>query len=685
MFLRQWRYTQPDTILASELAETCEINPVLALLLTTRGINTPEEAFAFLVGQEEEADPYDFADMDVAVERIRRALDRKEKILVYGDYDVDGITATVLLYTYLRRQGADVLYRVPKRDEGYGLHEEDVLWAAEQGVRLIVTVDNGVSLVSQVTLANEKGVDVVVTDHHRPSDQLPPAVAVVDPCRADCESSCKGYAGVGVAFMLVCALEGDGETVLSTYGDLLTLGTIGDVMPLTGFMRDLMRRGIQLLDASTKPGILALRRVAGYEDKELTARTVSFSLVPRLNAAGRMGDPDLAVRLLLTEDIVEAQSLAEALENMNARRQAVSNEIYAQAQEKIAQHPEWLHERVLVVEGDDWNSGVIGIIAARLVERYGKPTFVLSVGADGVAHGSGRSLPGFLLYDALKHCEDCLSVYGGHEQAAGITLNADGIGAFRRAINAYAAQAHPIMPVPGLDVAIRLRPEQVNADKLVLLEMLEPCGAGNPSPQFGLFRMRLDNIASIGGGKHVRLSLSRDGIQISAVKFQMRPEDLPIPCGSIVNCIVTLEKNIYHGNISVSVHIIDIGYADTDREQMQAQIALFDGVMRGELCPDKELTLPSREQLAHLYSMLRACGEWNGTIEHLYRAINVGGEDTYTVLKLLTTLEIWREAALVDVQDRGDSLRLRVLPAAGKTDLGSTALWQYLEGEKDHA
>lgn len=685
MFLRQWRYTQPDTVLASELAETCEINPVLALLLATRGITTPEEVFAFLAGHEEEADPYDFADMDAAVQRIRRALDKKEKILVYGDYDVDGITATVLLYTYLRRQGADVLYRVPKREEGYGLHETDVLWAAQQGVSLLVTVDNGVSLVSQVALANEKGIDVVITDHHQPPDELPPAVAVVDPCRADCESSCKDYAGVGVAFMLVCALDGDGEAVLSSYGDLLTLGTIGDVMPLTGFMRDLMRRGLQLLDASTNPGILALRRVAGYEDKELTARAVSFSLVPRLNAAGRMGDPDLAVRLLLTEDIAEAQSLAETLETMNARRQAVSNDIYTLAQDAIAQHPEWLHDRVLVVEGNDWNSGVIGIIAARLTDRYGKPTFVVSVGSDGVAHGSGRSLSGFSLYEALKHCEEWLTVYGGHEQAAGITLNADNIDALRRAINAYAAQTHPIMPVPELDVAIRLRPEQVNVDKLVLLEMLEPCGAGNPSPQFGLFRMRLDNIAAIGGGKHMRLSLSRDGVQISAVKFQTRPEEMPIPCGSIVNCIVSLEKNIYHGNISVSVRIIDIGYADTDREQMQAQIALFDGVMRRELCPDGAQALPSREQLAHLYSMLRACGEWNGTIEHLHRAVNVGGDDTYTVLKLLTTLEIWREAALVDVQDCGDSLHLRVLPTVGKADLSGTALWQYLEGEKDHA
>lgn len=683
MYLKRWNYIQPNTVLASELAETCEINPVLALLLTTRGITTPEEVMSFLAGQEEEVDPFAFADMDAAVNRILRALEKKEKMLVYGDYDVDGITSTVLLYTYLRHRGADVTYRVPTREQGYGLHDEDVLWAAQQGITLLITVDNGISLVSQITLANEKGIDVVVTDHHQPPEELPPAVAVVDPHRADCESTCKNYAGVGVAFMLACALEGDGEAVLAQYGDLLTLGTIGDVMPLTDFMRDLMRRGIELLNASNRPGLLALRRVAGYEDKELSARSVSFSLVPRLNAAGRMGDPDLAVRLLLTEDIAEAQSLAEALEDMNARRQTVGNDISAQAEESVAHHPEWLYDRVLVVDGEGWHFGVLGIIAARLTERYGKPTFVLSVGEDGVAHGSGRSLEGFSLYEALHGCEDHLTVYGGHELAAGVTLPAENIEDFRRAINAYAAEQCPVMPVPQLEVAIRLRPEQVGIDKLALLEVLEPCGAGNPAPLFGLSRMRLDNIAAIGGGKHVRLSLSRDGVQISAVKFQTRPEDLPIPCGSIVNCVVALEKNVYRGNISVSVRMIDIGYADTDREAMQSEISAFGAMMRRESAP-VEGALPTREQLARFYSMLRACGEWRGTVEQLHRAASCEG-DTMRVLQLLTALEIWREAGLVEFQDLGDRLHIRLLPAVGKADLTATPLWRYLEGENHRA
>ncbi len=684
MFLRRWQYTQPDTALASELAESCEINPILALLLTTRDITTPEEVYAFLAGHEEEADPYDFADMAVAVKRIRRALEQHEKILVYGDYDVDGITATVLLYTYLREQGADVCYRVPTRDEGYGLHETDVEWAAEQGVKLLVTVDNGISLNAQIALANERGIDVVVTDHHQPPAVLPEAVAVVDPHRVDCESPCKEYAGVGVAFMLVCALAGDGEAVLSRYGDLLALGTIGDVMPLVGFMRDLTRRSLSLLNASPRAGIIALRRLAGYEDKELSARTVSFSLVPRINAAGRMGDPDVALRLLLTEDMAEATALAESLENMNARRQAVSNEIIAQAEDRLAQHPSWLYDRVLVIDGDGWHGGVVGIIAARFAERYGKPTFVLSAGDDGITHGSGRSFAGFSLYDALTACESHLMVYGGHEQAAGVTLSADKVEAFRRAINAYAAASCPTMPVPQLDVAVRLRPEQVGVDKLALLEALEPCGAGNPMPQFGLYRMRLDNIAGIGNGKHIRLSLSRDGVMINAVKFQTRPEELPIPCGSLVNCIVSLEKNVYRGTLSVSVRVVDIGYADTDREALEQAMVTFDGMMRREVQPEPAVALPTREQLARLYSLLRACGEWSGTLEQLQHAVSTDAL-SMEALPLLTALELWREASLVEWRDMGERMTVRLLPTSGKADLSEMPLWRYLEGEKPYA
>lgn len=675
MQMRRWNEAKLDTNLAAELAEACEIHPFLALLLTACGYETPEEIFGFLVGQEEEVDPFDFADMDKAVSRIRRAVDEKQRVLIYGDYDVDGITATVLLYTYLQQLGVDVRYRVPSREEGYGLHPESIIWAAEQGIDLIITVDTGVAALEEVQLANEAGIDVVVTDHHQPGEKLPDATAVVDPHRTDCESTYKDFAGVGVAFMLVCALEKDGESVFARFGDLLALGTLADMMPLQGFNRDLMRRCLQLLDSSRRPGLVALRRVAGLEDKTLTASAVSFAYAPRINAAGRMDDPDVAIRLLLCEDEEESKRLAEEIQQINYQRQQATNNILMQVDNQLEQHPEWLHDRVLVVSGDEWHGGLLGLVAARLQDRYGKPTVALTLGSDGVAHGSCRSLAGFSMYDALTSCEDLLTQYGGHEQAAGVTLPVASVDAFRCAINRLAAERYPTMPVPKLDVAVRIRPDQVNAEKLTLLQVLEPFGCGNPVPLFGLYRMQLDNITAIGGGKHLRLSLSRDGVRINAVMFQMTPEEFPIACGAKVNCVVSLDRNEYRGNTTVNVRIRDISFADTDRERIITDLSAFESVLRGELCPDPQSALLSREQLTHFYSLLRASREWNGTPEQLRHAL---GADAPSCLQLMIALEIWQQAGILRWYDRGDRLSVTLLPIQGKADLSATPLWKYI-------
>ena len=679
MLVKRWNTAALDTNLAAELAEACEIHPFLSLLLTSRGIDTPEQVLAFLIGQEEEIDPFAFADMEPAVARIRQALEQKERILVYGDYDADGITATALLVTYLRSKGADVLYRLPCREEGYGLHPETVEWAAEQGVQLLVTVDTGVTANEEIALANERHIDVVVTDHHHPAELLPRAVAVVDPHRQDCESGCLDFAGVGVAFMLACALEGDGERIFAEYGDLLALGTLADVMPLQGLNRDFMRRGLMLLEESVRPGVVALRRVAGMEEKTLTATNAVFGLVPRLNAAGRMADPTVALELLLCDRAEEADRLAEEIQLLNVRRQTAGNELAVQAEALLAQNPAWLRDRVLVLGGDDWPGGLLGLVAAKLMERYGKPTVVLSYSGD-VAHGSGRSLSGFSLYDALQACADVLTTFGGHELAAGVSLPAASVDAFRRAINAYAATICPVMPVPGWDIAVRLRPDQINVEKLDLLQVLEPYGAGNPAPLFGLFRMQLDNITGIGNGKHLRLSLSRDGVRISAVKFQTTPEEFPIPCGVTVNCVVSLEKNEYRGNTTVSVRIRDISFADTDREALLADVQAFESVLRGEARP-AGATLPDREQLGRLYSLLRACGEWTGTPEQLHHAL---GQNAPAVLPMLLALELWQQAGLIRWSDLGERIRITVLPTQGKADLTAMPLWRYLKGDEEH-
>lgn len=681
MRIKRWQISPLDKNIAAELAEACELHPFLSLMLTARGVSSPEEAMSFLTGQEEEMDPYSFADMEKAVERIRSALDAHERILVFGDYDVDGITATILVYTYLRSRGADVTYRIPLRQDGYGMHTADIQLAAQDGVDLIITVDTGISLsAEELAVASEAGIDIVVTDHHQPPAELPQTVAVVDPHRLDCESGCLDFAGVGVAFMLLCALQGDGETILSQYGDLLTLGTLADAMSLRGFNRDLMRRGLVLLNQSRRPGIVALRRIAGCDSSDMTATTVNFTLVPRLNAAGRMGDPDLAVRLLLAEDDTEATALAEQLQTINAQRQRVGSDMLHQMHACIEQDSSLLYDRVMVIAGEGWHHGVLGIAAARLAETYSKPVVALSIGEDGVAHGSCRGPAGFSLYDALEDCADLLLAYGGHEQAAGVSLAATDIPQFISRINAYAARVCPQMPIADLPISVRLRPDQIDLEKLALLDILEPFGNGNPVPYFGLFNMRLDNVSALGNGSHTRLSLSRDNIRLNAVRFQMSPEEFPVPCGSLVNCIVTLDRNEYRGNTSVSIRIKDISYADADREQLLQDMITFDAIRRREMRPSD--ALPTREQLAKIYSLIHRCDTWTGTLEQFQYAVSrAGGDEGEKIsgLRLLVALELWQQAGLLTYRDRGELVTVQLQPINGKADLTATPLWQYLE------
>lgn len=675
MAIRKWIVPALDTNAAALLAEECEINPFLALLLTTRDVKTPEEATAFLLGNDTD-DPFMFADMDLAVERINRAIDDGEKIMVYGDYDVDGITATTLLFSYLKEQGANVQYRLPTREgDGYGLHNAVIDTFASEEISLVITVDNGITAVEEVAYAATKGMDVIVTDHHQPQEILPNAVAVVDPHRADCPSGCVNYAGVGVAYMLVCALEGDADTVIEKYGDLVALGTLADVMPLVGSTRSLVRRGLQVMNHLRRPGIKALAEIAGMLDKELTATRVVFTLAPRLNAAGRMHDPLIAVKLLLEQDYDTARTLAEEVQNCNAERQAAEAAIIKEIDMRLRDNPQQAAARVLVIEGANWPVGVIGILAARLTERYGKPAIVLSV-KDGIAKGSGRSIAGFSLFDALSAVEDTAVTFGGHELAAGVTLKEENIEMFRQRINAYAAQRYTEMPCPEMRIDIKLRPAAIDVEKLMLLSALEPFGAGNPVPVFGLFGMRLDNITPIGNGKHLRLSFSKGDTRLSILKFNTAYADFPLVCGDIFDLAVTLEKNVYKGVVSPTILLKDMRYADTDETALITAARRFDAIMRRETRDDGEQLLPTREQMAVLYRYLSKRESFVGTLEQLHHLI---GDTTFSLLSIRLLLEIWRQASLITVDDFGDTLHIALLPSAQKRDLTATALWQYLK------
>lgn len=679
MSYKRWTFSQLDKELAGQLSAECGLDPLLCLLLTGRGITDAEEALDFLVGNELRCDPFSYADMDAAADRVQRAIDEGESIAVYGDYDADGITATVLLYTYLRDRGGRVQYRLPRRDgEGYGLHRESIDELKDDGVQLIVTVDNGITAIDEIAYANSLGIDVVVTDHHQPSEQLPSAVAVVDPHRRDCPSEFKDLAGVGVAFQLVCALEGDTDRMLTEYADLVALGTLADVMPLHGDNRILVRRGLQQINRKDcRLGLRRLREFGGVE-KAMNATGVAFTIAPRINAAGRMGDPYKAASLLLSEDEEEASALANEVHQLNNERQATETAILEKLFTTLEAQPELLSQRVLVVWGEHWHQGVLGIIASRLLERFGKPCLVLTV-EDGIARGSGRSMKGFSLYNALCACDDCLLGYGGHEQAAGLTLEASRLSEFRERINRYAREEMESMPVSELQVDCRLRPGQITPDILLALSALEPVGAGNPRPLFALMNMTLERIDPVGGGKHLRLTLTRDDARITAMKFSVAPDRFAYRVGETVDLVVYLDRNEYHGAVSVSIVVKDMHLSALPQEDMIGALMKTDTVMRRELPIPTGVRFPARECTARVYRFLKQA-PYCGSAEVLCHRLMT---PDITCIDVLIACRILREANLIDWREEGDTVFARVRETSGKADLSETGTAVYLNGTKE--
>ena len=672
MSMKRWTYAPVNKERAAALAEETGIDAFLAVLLTVRGLDTADAARTFLYGGNETVDPFSFMDMDLAVDRITRALDSGEPMVIFGDYDADGITATVLLYTYLRQKGANVSYLLPQRDgEGYGLHRDTVERLAAEGTKLLITVDNGIAAVEEVALAASFGIDVVVTDHHIPQDTLPAAGAVVNPHRSDCESEFKDYAGVGVAFKLVCALEGDDEWALHEYADLVAIGTLADIMPLTGENRVLVREGLRRINEGTRPGLAALAEVAGAGGKTQTSSTAVFTLAPRINAAGRMGDPQKAAELLLAETAEEATALAQEIQEYNQSRQALEADLLKDVLARIDEHPEWMHDRVLVIDGEGWYSGIVGILAARILERYGKPCMLLSTLPDKVK-GSGRSIKGFPLFDAIASCGDLLTSFGGHELAAGVSLCPENVAEFRRRINEWAAEHFPEMPVATLPIDCKLSPSQVRPAILETIATLEPFGAGNPLPLFALCKMQVADITPVGNGKHLRISVKRDGTSLNVMWFHMTADRCPFTTGDTVDLACTLDRNEYRGNVSVTVIVKDAMFSETEREEWLSVLSSFDALRRGDAIPLPPL--PARESLEKLYRHLRKTNGFSGRWDGLSRALGF----SVSPCDLRLAAELLAQANLLTVSDRSEQVEIALLPATAKADLSETPLWKRL-------
>lgn len=605
---KKWVVAKTNKDLAASTAQELSIDPFAALLVTSRGfddINSIDEFFD--PDAPLSLDPFSIKDMDLAAERINRAIDDFELICVFGDYDADGVTATALLYSYLEARGANVIRYVPDRlTEGYGLNIAAVEQLAESGVKLIVTVDNGVSAVKEAARAKELGVSLVITDHHKVGDELPEADAVVDPHRPDCPSGFKEMAGVGVAFKLVCALEGaEEDMLLAEYGDLVALGTIGDVVTLTGENRIMVRRGLRMMNEEPRPGISALAEAAGCADKPFTTSSAAFTICPRINAAGRMGTAHKALDLLLCDDDDSAQLLAEEINQLNIQRQRTETEIFAQAAAAIESNPAVRDGKIIVVDGEGWHQGVVGIVAARITERYGRPSVVISRDGEN-AKGSCRSIEGFSIYDAIESVSDCLEHFGGHTLAAGVGLRSENIDEFRRRINEYAADKE--MPFAVQRIDCRIQPASISLDMLSSLSLLEPFGAGNPQPCFGLFGVRIDDIASVSDGKHIRMSVSKNGARTGVVYFGMQDKRFPFDKGDTVDLAVNLDRNVYNGETRVSVIVRGIRPSATDEDKVLSAISLFERFSRGEHIGSEEAKrlLPDRALEVEVFRSIKA-------------------------------------------------------------------------------
>lgn len=675
---KKWIIANGNKELARQLAEECDIDQLVALILTARGYSDPFEIDEFLLSDQQMSDPYELIDMDKAVERIRAAIASGERIAVYGDYDVDGVTSTALMYSYLCDKGANVMYLVPEREDGYGMSFPAVDRLKENGVKLIITVDNGINAVAEVDYANKCGIDVVVTDHHLPMNELPNAVAVVDPHRSDCPSHFKNYAGAGVAFKVICAIDdSSGEEMITRYGDLAAVGTIADVMPIIGENRLIVRGGLRMVE-NGREGFAAIINAAGIGARTFAASSVSFAIGPRLNAAGRMGKCDRAVRLLLSNDKVEARQLAAEINEDNARRQQIEREIFESAVQIIEENG-YDKDRVIVVCGEGWHGGVIGIVASRICERYGRPSFVLSV-ENGEANGSARSIGEFSVFDALRACKDVLTHFGGHSRAAGMSVKTERVNEFRVAINKWAAENFDEMPFSEIKIDCRLSPSAFSADLADSLEIFEPCGVGNQTPVFGLMGVRLEKIVAVGGGKHLRLTVSKNGASANIMVFMSGEQDFGFSIGSLLDFAVTVESSEYMGNRSFTLIAKAFRSSSVDEEKMLKEIRIYERFCRSEqlTSEQKAICAVSRDDAAAIYRVVSKNGGFSGVFEALMTAAGIG-----SYIKTRLALDIMCELELIKCKYIKDSVLVKKCPVDGKFELNRSAIYRKANGEEE--
>ncbi|TDI88192.1 MAG: single-stranded-DNA-specific exonuclease RecJ [Caldithrix sp.] len=554
-----------DSRTINEYADQLNSSPVLARILLNRGIENIETARRFLKPELSHLhDPFLLAGMQDAVERIAAAITNKEKILIYGDYDVDGTTATSMLLLFFRNLGQDVGFYIPDRLlEGYGLSEKGMVFAKENGLDLIITVDCGITAVDEVKLANEFGIDVIICDHHQPAQDLPPAMAILNPKREDCTYPFKELAGVGVAFKLLQALQRhlalDESTVMRFLG-LVSIGSSADIVPLVDENRVIVKHGLQSLSEPKSIGLEALIDSSGLSDREIGTGQVVFVLAPRINAVGRMGDAGRAVRLLTSDNKQQAKNIATILESENRHRKSIDEETFSQAFEIIESDFNPGEESFFVLHKKGWHPGVIGIVASRLVEKFYRPTLMIATDEKGLGRGSARSIAGFNIYEALKECEDLMVNFGGHKYAAGLTIEIENIPLLREKLSQIAAkQLTDDLLKPKLSIDSEIRFHEIDGQLIKLINRMAPFGPQNMRPLFLSKGLHVVGTPSVVGRNHLKLKVRQDGVIMDAIGFDLGEKIYRISPGEQdVEMVYIIDENEYKGRKTIQLRVKDL-------------------------------------------------------------------------------------------------------------------------------
>jgi len=681
MRYKQWKIAHPSPEGRAQL-ERAGIPSLLACVLSARGVTEPEQAWKLLTpGEEPLLDPMLLKDMDRAVLRVGRALKTGELMAVYGDYDVDGITSTCLLTDCLTRLGGRVRSYIPDRlEEGYGLNEEAVLHLAQQGVTLIITVDCGITAAREVEFARELGIDVVITDHHECKQAIPEAAAVVDPHRPDCPYPFKGLAGVGVALKLAMAAAGPDRAglVFREYADLAAVGTVADVMPMTGENRTIVQTGLAALAHPRRVGLAQLMEEAGLGDKPVTSVSIGYTLAPRINAAGRMGQADLAAELLLTRDPGRAAALAQELCALNRERQTIECEIFQECVQRLERRPQ---SGIILLADEHWHQGVVGIVASRLTEKYSCPAFMVCLD-QGIGKGSCRSWGGINLFHLLTQCQDLLEGFGGHAMAAGFTVREENIPALERRLRQLVLEERAGEELPSLlEIDAAVLPQELTVEAVEALDALEPCGAGNPRPVLVLTGAHVISAAQVGRGRHLKLRLEGRGVPLDAIFFSVDGSELGLTPGCRVDVAFYPQINDFRGVRSVQLQVVDLRHAMT---RAQLEQSIYEKYRRGEpLSPQEaQSLLPTRAEFVCLWRYLeRQCAGQTfleDTLARIAQKSARSGGQSERPNHTLVCLEVMEERGLISLERQSGRVQITLHRLEHKVDLNASAILRRL-------